>query len=148
MLIDSTSSSGAKLQNIVFFYDVYFWLFSRSPNRELQLIARCFFSVFNANLLAAMLCGFFSVKRKLFRLSSAFQQFGLVPVLPVPHRRFPLQRSEAAEDVPGRVQNHSQSVCVPVTSAVKFFCFETIATAPATEAKTYGTLQRSPKSPK
>jgi hypothetical protein len=40
----------------------------------------------------------------------------------------PHHPSETAEDVLFPVQNHSQSVCVAVTSAVKFFCFETIAT--------------------
>jgi hypothetical protein len=44
-------------------------------------------------------------------------------------------RSEAAEDIPFRVQNHRQSVCVTVTSAGKFFCFETIAPAPPHKGK-------------
>jgi hypothetical protein len=38
---------------------------------EQQMIAWCFFAGFKANLLGAMLCGFFSVKRKIFSLSSA-----------------------------------------------------------------------------
>jgi hypothetical protein len=44
---------------------------------ESQQIAWCFFSTFNANFLDGMLCGFFSAKRKLFRLSFALQQFEL-----------------------------------------------------------------------
>jgi hypothetical protein len=44
------------------------------PHVESQSIAHHFPSAFSANLLAGMLCGFFSVKRKLFRLSSAFKQ--------------------------------------------------------------------------
>jgi hypothetical protein len=34
--------------------------------------------------------------------------------------------SETAEDVPFRVQNQDQSVCVAVESAVKILCFKTI----------------------
>jgi hypothetical protein len=59
----------------------------------------------------------------------------LVPPLPVPHWRFPLHRSEAAEDIPFRVQNHSQSVCVTVTSAVKVFRRKPIATSPPQKFK-------------
>jgi hypothetical protein len=44
-------------------------------------------------------------------------------------RRFPLQRSEVAENVLFRVQNHMQRICVAVTSAVRFLSLETIATA-------------------
>jgi hypothetical protein len=43
---------------------------------------------------------------------------------------FPFQQSEATENVLFRVQNHSQNVSETVTSARKFLCFETIATAP------------------
>jgi hypothetical protein len=45
----------------------------------------------------------------------------------------PLHRSEAAKDVPVRVQNRSQSVRVSVAAAVKV---------------SRGTLRRSPESPK
>jgi hypothetical protein len=42
----------------------------RGPREESQQIASRFHPAFNANFLAGMLCGFFSVKRKLFRLES------------------------------------------------------------------------------
>jgi hypothetical protein len=44
-------------------------------------------------------------------------------------------RSETAEDVRFRVQNHCQSVYVTVASAVKFLSFETIAIAPPQKRK-------------
>jgi hypothetical protein len=43
------------------------------PNPESQPIAKFFSLRFNANLICDVLCGFFSVKRKLFRLPSALQ---------------------------------------------------------------------------
>jgi hypothetical protein len=49
--------------------------------------------------------------------------------------RFPLHRSETAEDIPFRVQNHSQCVCVAVASPVKFLDSETIAGAPTQKSK-------------
>jgi hypothetical protein len=42
------------------------------PREEPQKITMSFFSAFSANFLARKLCGFFSVKTKLFRLGSAF----------------------------------------------------------------------------
>jgi hypothetical protein len=42
------------------------------PSEGEHKIAYCFHSAFNANFLAGMLCGFFSVKRKFIRLSSHF----------------------------------------------------------------------------
>jgi hypothetical protein len=59
----------------------------------------------------------------------------------------PISPEETAENGPICVQNHSQSVCVTVTSAVKFFCFETIATALPQNRKiaSFGTLRRSPE---
>jgi uncharacterized protein (UPF0147 family) len=44
--------------------------------------------------------------------------------------RFPRHRRKAAADASFRVHNQSQCVDVAVASAVKFLCFETIATAP------------------
>jgi hypothetical protein len=41
--------------------------------------------------------------------------------------RLPLQRSESTENIPICVQNHSQSVPVPITAAVKVVRTETIA---------------------
>jgi hypothetical protein len=43
--------------------------------------------------------------------------------------QLPLHRTETAEDVPFRIQNHSQTVSVTVTSVMKFCRLETIATA-------------------
>jgi phosphoenolpyruvate carboxylase len=40
---------------------------------------------------------------------------------------FPFHGSEHAENIPFCVENHVQSVCVTVTSTMKFFHFETIA---------------------
>jgi hypothetical protein len=47
----------------------------------------------------------------------------------------PLHRSEAAEDVPIRVQNQSESVRVSVAAAVKVARTETIAAAPPQKSK-------------
>jgi hypothetical protein len=58
---------------------------------KLQPITGWFFAAFNANRLAGMLCGFFSVKRKLFWLSFAFQQLFFKCHRP----RFPFHSSEA-----------------------------------------------------
>jgi hypothetical protein len=52
------------------------------PQLERQSIASSFFSVFNANLRAEKLCGFFSVKMKLFRLGSALEQLFSFPFFP------------------------------------------------------------------
>jgi hypothetical protein len=92
---------------------------SMDPIRESYTIVWSFNSAFNGNLLAMTLCGFFRVKIKFSRRLSA---------LPVPHLRFPLHRSKAAENGSFPVQNYSQSLCVTVTSTVKFLCFEIIAT--------------------
>jgi hypothetical protein len=47
----------------------------------------------------------------------------------------PFHRSEGAEDIPVRVQNHSQSVCVPVAAVLKDFRFETVRAAPPQKSK-------------
>jgi hypothetical protein len=62
---------------------------------------------------------------------------GVVSVskLPVPHPRFPLQRSETTENIPIRLKKQCQNVCVTVTSAVKVFYVETITTAPPQNRK-------------
>jgi hypothetical protein len=52
------------------------------PTPERHRIALHRSSAFSANLLAGMLCGFFSVKRKLHRLWSAFKQLFSVPPFP------------------------------------------------------------------
>jgi hypothetical protein len=49
--------------------------------------------------------------------------------------RSPLHRSESAEDVPVRVQNHSQSVRVPVAAAVKVTRTGTVAAAAPQKSK-------------
>jgi hypothetical protein len=50
------------------------------PHEERQKIANCFFSAFNVNCFARVLCGFFSVKRKLFRLLSHLKQLFWFPL--------------------------------------------------------------------
>jgi hypothetical protein len=67
-------------------------------------------------------------EKKTFLTVIRFQTVVITPV-PIPLPRFSLHRRKPAEDVDLRVQNHSQSVCVAVTSAVKFFCCEIIVTA-------------------
>jgi hypothetical protein len=67
---------------------------------------------------------------------------GLVAVVvfsdfPVPFSGFPLHRSESAKDIPVRVQNHSQSVLVPVAAAVKVPITETIAAAAPEKIKLF-----------
>jgi hypothetical protein len=86
-----------------------------------------FLSVFNSNLFAGMLCGFFGVKRKLFWLSSAFKLFLSFPFFP--HQGFPFHGSETSENIPFRVQNHCQSIWVTVTSRMKLWSTKTIAIA-------------------
>jgi hypothetical protein len=51
------------------------------------------------------------------------------PRFSVPISRFPFHRSETAENVPFRVQNHRQSVRVTVTAAVKIARTKTVAAA-------------------
>jgi hypothetical protein len=53
------------------------------------------------------------------------------PGIPTSHSEFPLHRSETSENVPFRVENHCQSVCVTVTEVAKVFCFEPSPTIPA-----------------
>jgi hypothetical protein len=55
---------------------------NHGPRLNEQRIAWCFISDFNANLLAEMLCGFFSVKTKLFKLLSALQRFSFFRQFP------------------------------------------------------------------
>jgi hypothetical protein len=44
--------------------------------------------------------------------------------------QLPLHRSETTENVRIRLDDDSQNVCVTITSAVEFMCFETVAAAP------------------
>jgi hypothetical protein len=55
--------------------------------------------------------------------------------LSVQMTRLPFHRSESAKDVPARVQNHSQSVRMPVAAAVKVISIETIAGAAPEKSK-------------
>jgi hypothetical protein len=55
----------------------------------------------------------------------------------IPGWRPPLHRSEAAEDVPFRVQNQSQCVRVPVAVVVKVTHTETIAAAAPQKGKLF-----------
>jgi hypothetical protein len=67
------------------------------PDLELHIIAWCFSSVFNGNLLARMLRGLFSMKTKLFQLFSAC-------ALEENPRQPEFHLSETAEDASIRVQ--------------------------------------------
>jgi hypothetical protein len=88
-----------------------------------------FFSAFNANFFAERLHGFFSVKKKTPQTVIRFRVVVFISMFLFSQPRFPLHRSEISEDVPVRVQNHNQNVCMTVISAVKFSRFETIVTA-------------------
>jgi hypothetical protein len=98
-------------------------------NFQSERIARSFFSTFNVTLLAEMLCGYFTVKRKLFRVSSVLKQLSSRPLFLFHTRDSHSTGVCPAENVPFCVQNDSQSAGVTVTSTVKFFDLETIATA-------------------
>jgi hypothetical protein len=75
-----------------------------------------------------VLCGFFSVNNApLVEAVSAFKAIVLAPSLPIPHARLPFQRRETAKDIPIRVQNERQCVCVSVASLVKVYRAETVA---------------------
>jgi hypothetical protein len=54
-----------------------------------------------------------------------------------PARAIPLHWSESTENVPVRVQDHSQSVCVPVAAAVKVRHGETVAAAAPQKSKLF-----------
>jgi hypothetical protein len=67
------------------------------PHEESHEIASLFFSALSANLPAGKLCGFFSIKRKLFRLRLAlyfefegefhFTGILMLPAIAIPHCR-------------------------------------------------------------
>jgi hypothetical protein len=85
-------------------------------------------STFNANLFVEWSLGFISMKRKLFKLPF-----------------YTLGWSEDPEYVPFPGQNHSQSVYMAETSAVKCGSTENHGDCPATEAK-HGFFPNSAKS--